>query len=326
MPTNYIGRRVSIGVGKETTRGTAAAASFWEKQVTASVSDKAAVIKDDSAFGSNFDSTDAAVIERWGEFSLSMRVKINTVGLWLLNLFGSVASANHSGETTVKDHTFDLSESNQHQSLTLAVSDPDGGAQYANAMVEEAELKAEAGKFLEIDVKGRTMPSASASLTPAVSDETAFLVQHCSLKVAANAAGLSGATATPIQSFSVKVAQKLETIFSLGSVAPADILNTDTAVTGEIQALVKNAADFKAAFGNDTPRAVLLDAVRSDVTIGTAAHPELTVTLYRVKFGGYEPEFSLGKPVSVKVPFTAHLSVADGKAVRAVLTNGTFSY
>lgn len=324
----FVGRRVAVGIGKESTRGTSVAATFWEKQVKVDVDDKIEHLKDDSAFGVVEDASQGFLTQKWSELSLSARVKANSFGLWLLAALGTDTPALHSGETIVYDHVYSVSETNQRQSLTVATHDPVQDYRYANAMVGELDLSLEIGKYLDFSVKCEAAAGATATNTPSFTStgESIFLPQHATFKHASNVAGLAGATAIKIKKLDLKIANNLYRDFSFGNVAPTDILNQQLAVSGTIELLFENESDWKTYMLADTARSMLLDVKNTDVTIGSAANPELQIQLDSVKFTNLSRGIDNDKVVTQKVEFNAYYSLAAARMMLVTLTNLTASY
>jgi hypothetical protein len=112
----------------------------------------------------------------------------------------------------------------------------------------------------------------------------------------------------------------------LGSINPADFLNKEFAVEGTMECIYQNNTDFKDQFMGPYPLAMTLDFKNTDVTIGSAANPELIFTMPKVTIQ------ELGRPFKVKdlvyktVKFKAVYSVSDTYMLKATLTNTVNGY
>lgn len=136
--SKYSGDLVEIGVGKESTRGTNVPPTYGWKWNDLSLVDKSIMAVDESRSGTIADSRNSYAVGTFAEGDLEGPVRDQLVGLILLAVFGSAADA--LVETGVYDHTYDLSESNQHTSLTIHKKEPNGGFDHGLAMVDSFEL------------------------------------------------------------------------------------------------------------------------------------------------------------------------------------------
>ena len=391
----YAARRVSLGIGKETTRGTLVSASFWEKWATLKLDDKLQEVIDASAIGQIEAGENAFAVHKWSEGEVDANVKDKSFGLWLLALLGKdTPVAKAGGNSSVYDHTFSVLQSNQHQSLTLSIDDPvNDDYRYGNAMLDSLELDVEIGKLAAFkaavkaqigtrftvaqtgtlntttavtglsdttkykvgsSVTGTNIPanttvaaivsgtaitlsqaatgSGSTSLTfggiltPAYVSENYFLPQYGTFKDASLVSGIAAATAKKIKKFNIKIAKNLEADYVLGSLSPNDFFNKNFQVSGSIEAYYSNESDFKTNFIADGYRAILVDLVNSDVTIGASANPELQIQLARVKLTEVAQDRSLDGIVKQTVQFTGLWDATNAYILQVVLTNLQASY
>ena len=84
--TKIIGRKFSIGLGKETTRGTAVTSAYFIPKMELSIDDKVNVINDDSSIGVIEDAITSDITGKYSEGSISGRVYDKSFGLILLCL------------------------------------------------------------------------------------------------------------------------------------------------------------------------------------------------------------------------------------------------
>jgi hypothetical protein len=323
-----IGKTFGFGIAKEATRGTAeSTADFWIPFEEMNIDEKDTKIVDENAYGVIEDSVSQSIVKQWAEGNAKLPVYDKSIGLILLSLFGDVDSAAHSGETLAYDHTYSVLQDSQHQSLTLFVNDPLSGQDYKHALgvVSSLELSYALGKYIGVTPSFKAKKGETATLTPSISVENKFLSQHVSFKIAANQAGLDAASAINVKSLSLKIDQGITDNDVLGSIAPDDFLTTQFSIEGNVE-LVWEAETYKDMALEATEKAMRIDIKNSDVTIGTAANPQLKIDLHKVIFK------DITRPVKVKdlvmqtLSFKAHYNITDSKMVTAVLTNLQASY
>ena len=332
MAAKGIGRLFALGVAIEDTRGSAeTTAEYW-------------LPFDDLTFDEKFDNSiaDQAVgvientineyrVKNYADGTFKVPMVDQSVGELFYSLFGGYAVGTHAGETIVYDHTFSVGESAQHQSLTLFIHDPLAGTDYsyANGMIHKMEIDAELKKFVQLSVSARAQKGVSqSSFTPSISAENRFIPQYMTFKYATAVAGLGGATAIKLKSIKLTIDANIEDQEVLGSVAPADFLNKEFKVEGQLECIYQNLTDFKtvALATPNVGQAMLIDLKNTDVTIGSAANPELKITLNQVFFSEYSRPIKVKDLVYQTVKFRGTYKLADSAMVTAVLTNTIATY
>lgn len=325
-----IGRKMQVGIAKETSRGTAeSAATYWAPFSEAEINEKDEKALVDMSYGLIEESQGEEIVKQWAEATVKAPVTDKHFGLLLLAALGSVSTGdNADSDSSVKDHTFSVAQSAQHQALTLFLDDPLGGQDYKHAMgvLSSLELNYERGKFIEYSANFMAKKGQTASLSPATTTEYRFLPQHLSFKLASDISGLDGASAISIKSLKLTIEKNVESDDVLGSVAPADFLNKSFTITGELEAIWQNESDFKTAALAGTAKAMRIDLVNSGVTIGNAANPRLKIDLAKVVFGEFANPIKINDVMVQSLSFKAHYSTGDTKMVEALMTNTVASY
>ena len=319
-----IGRKLSVGFSKEAVRGTAeSSTTFWVPFEEVSADEKDERVTDEQSYGVQEDSTSQSIVKQWAEIQLKSHVSDSSFPLLLVSALGTVNSALHAGETSVYDHTITVAQTSQHQSLTTFLDDPLASAdyKYALSVVESLELNYEAGKFIEYSAKLRAKKGAAATLTPSLTAENLFLPQHLTFKLATNQAGLAAAPATIIKGLKLKINENIEDDEVLGSMTPVDFLNRKFTIEGKLEAIWQNESDFKTFTLAGTQKAMRIDLKNTDITIGTAANPEIMIDLYKVMFHELTRPIKINDVIRQTLQFKAHYSISDAKMVNIVATN-----
>lgn len=321
-----IGRLINLGIGKETIRGTPAAASYWLFKTDLDYQEKMEQAIEESSVGVIADAVDAQIIKRWAEGSFGGDIKDKSFGLILLSLFGAVSSSLKGGESAVYEHAFSLGNTAQHPSLTLGIDDPWQDYQFALAMIENLEIKYERGKFIAFTAEFKSKKGEIATLTASYSAENSFRPQDFTFKIASALSGLDAASAVAIKSASIKFEKKLEIDDALGSADPVDILNKQFSCSGTIEAVFDDEATFKIVALGDAVKALRFDIKNTAVAIGIASNPELQIDLAKVKFSEITRKTPIGDLVMQIIGFKAFYSLSDSKLFNVILTNLAASY
>ncbi len=324
-----IGRLFGVGIAKETSRGTPiSSASFWIPFGEAAVEEKDEKVIDEQSFGVIEDSLGQTIAKQWSEVSIKAPIGDKHFPLLLLSALGALSTgANADASGNVKDHTITVAQSAQHQSLTVFLKDPLASADYKHALgvVENLEIEYQLGKFLEYSANLRAKKGASASLSTAYAAESRFLPQHLTFKLASTISGLGAASATNIRSLKLKISKNVEDDDVLGSVTPNDFLNKEFMIEGELEALW-NDETFKTLALAATPQAIRLDLKNTDITIGTAANPQIRIDLAKVIFKEITRPIKINDLVKQTLSFRAHYSTSDTKMITILATNLQTSY
>lgn len=136
--SKYSGDLVEIGIGKESSRGTAVVPSYGWKWSGLSVVDKAIMSLDEGRRGVLEDSLNSYVAGTYAEGSIEGPVRDQLIGLILLAFFGQASDS--TVQTGVYDHAFTVSQSNNHPSLTINKREPNAAFDHALAMLDSLEI------------------------------------------------------------------------------------------------------------------------------------------------------------------------------------------
>jgi hypothetical protein len=325
-----IGRLISFGVAKESSRGTApGAATYYIPFQDLSFDEKQAQAEDTQAYGVIEDSTGMSKVKEWAEGMIKAIIGDKHFPLILYSLFGSLSTSDDAdSDASIKDHAITVAQSAQHQSLAFYLDDPIGGQDYTHALgvVDSLAINYERGKFVDYEAKLKSKKGVTATLTPSITTENKFLPQHVTFKLASTQSGLDVASALSIKSLKLNINQNIEDDDVLGSIAPADFLTKNFVIEGELEAIFQNESDFKTQFLANTGKAMRIDLKNTDVTIGSAANPEIKIDLYKVIFKALNKPVKIGDIMMQSLSFKAHYSISDSKMVQVTCVNAVASY
>ena len=320
-----IGRLVQVGVAKESTRGTTpSTATYWPAYNGQLVLDeKRKFVKDQSTYGIIEEAVGEQIVQTYSEATIKGDVTDTSFCLFLLSVMGAQAAALHGSETVVYDNTFTVAESAQHQSLSLYLHDASvQDYSYANAVVSKLEINYELEKFLAYSATIMGQKGAThTAYSPSETQENKFAAPYGTLKVASAVSGLSGATAIPIKSMKITLDASVEAFLASGSAAPVDFFNKEFKISGTIEAIYRNEADFKTAFLAGTPQATLLSLTNTAVTLGSAANPAINITLDQVFFEELTRKIDQKDLCYATMKFNATYSIANSEMGKVLVTN-----
>ena len=319
----FIGRKIEVGIGKESVRGTTVAPTYWLKKTNADIEDKIETVVDESTMGIIEDSVDVKVTKKWAEGEISGHVSDKAIGLLLLGTFGTVNSA--VKETTAYNHTFSTQQDDQCDTLTVDVSHPNEHLKFGNAVVSSLNFKAELGNFVEYTAKILAKLGVASVTTPAYTAENLFLAKDVTVKFATNLAGLGAASPVNVKSAEVMIEKDIESDDILGNLEPADFLNKKLAISGTIE-LNYDATTYKALALAGTARAIRIQFSDTGTTIGASSNPTLKIDIAKAFLTEWSKTTDSNDIVRQTLTFKAVYSPSDSKMYDIVLTNLATSY
>lgn len=325
--SDFSGRLVSFGIGKESVRGTSVAPTYWAQQLEADFQNKVEKIFNESVFGVLDKNTAAEIVKEWSAGKISGKVLDKQFGIILAAAFGNAPSsvAKSAPNATVYDHTFAQNQTNTGLSFTLVRKDANSNKRYALAMLAKLEVTVVVGEFVQFTSEWLGKKGVTGSDTPAYTLENEFKPKYATVKLATNVAGLGAATAVPVRSIKFTVERKINPYFVAGSNEPGEIFNEEVEVTGEI-VLRYTDQTYENLWANNTAQALLIDLQNTDVTIGTSANPGVKFTFPKVILADWGIDPKRADMVEQTIGFKALYDVSSTSTWSAVLTNLVTSY
>jgi hypothetical protein len=305
----FVGRLVQIGVGRETSRGAGATPLYQLPRTTLTFDDKVVKARSLGSLGLISDSEEAFVTTKYGQGDIEGEIRSSSFGLMLYAMLGSYSVAGPTDSSYT--HSFTVSQSNQHQSLAFTVTDANTTELYKLVMLDSLEITTaldQVTKFLATFMSkcGRD----TGLVVPAPVAEYKFTKKHLSIKIAANIASLAAATPISVKELSIKFSKNVALDDVLGTAEPEDILNHQLAIEGKMT-LNYEAETYKNYMKNGDSKAMQLQWLNTDSTIGASTNPALTMQFPKVDFFAWEPTYGLEDIAGQKMSFKASRDVAN---------------
>ena len=325
---SLLGRRVDVGLAKEASRLTAETTPVvWLPKVSFDLQRKNEYFEDTSSFGRVEELLNADIAQSWAEGSIEGMLDADTIGYPLFHTFGSVNSVTTSGATT---HTFDIAQTETLPTATYF---------YELAQVGWLRSVGVAHKDLEISIETMGAGGKYKSSLVAIKEETVstqtpsytkptrfFIGKHTTAKIAANTAGLSGASNVGIKKATIKVNRNSEVDFDLGSQTGVEVYSKQASCEVTLTATMKTTA-FDTLFRNGTKNAIQINLENTNAADlgGSGLKPKLTITLAPSLF---DITYSRGNNdiTTFDATIKGEYSIADSYMIRAILINTISSY
>jgi len=323
--TQQIGRLDAAGIGKELPKGTAVTPTYWLDTKSAKLNPKIASIKDESARGRIETPFHSDIAKKWSEPELGGIVYDRSFGLLLLAALGSVSTTADSPEAGVNTHTFSVKQDNDHPALTIVGKDGVGTKAAPYAVLNTLSIEANAEQYAEFSATFIAKALTDATETVSRISENRFVPDHISVKIADDLSSLDSASAITVKNCKLNIEKNPEASYKLGSKEPEAINNGTFRVTGDLELKYEDETYFD-LFEARTTKALRLTLENTDVTIGSASNPSITIDLARVVLEEWDRSNDLDGLPTQTIGFEAEFSVDDGEMISAVLVNTATSY
>jgi len=321
--SKFIGKRLSVGIGKELTRGRDVAPTFWLNALAFNHEDKVNKARAAGISGGIWGDTAALVTTKWAEGDIEAEMGDASFGLILLATLGTSTPAVFSG--AVK-HTYTLQNDNIHDSLTIVAKDPDRDLVFELSMLESLRIEFVPDDLVKYTASFKSRSSAAGSNTASYTAENKFLGRHLAFKYADATADLDAASAICLQRLVLTFEKNLQEIDCLGTVQKKDILNKLFNISMELDLLYEDDVEKNLMMTSGTYQAVRIDLVNKDVTIGTT-NPAFRLDLSKCDFEGWEADYAMGDIVNQRITANALYDFTNGNVINSCyIVNETESY
>lgn len=313
--TKFVGRRGELLLAKESSRGTGTVSNgIWTPRMTVSFDDKIESAREPEGLGKLADSDSNFVVQKMAEGEFEGQLNDKSIGVVLTSLLGS--SPTIAGGPTYT-HTYTLSNSNQHQSISVLYQDPDTVKLYALGVVDSLKIVVEQNAIVTytVGLKSRVGKDWTRQTASFTSIGNKFLHQHLIFKLADTVGALSGASAISLKKLELNITANADFDAVLGTVEPEDILNQQFAVEGTVELLKQDETYRNYMLGN-TYKAM-------DITLQGSSSSKLQFQFPRVDFTEWEQDRSLDSLVSQSIQFKGNYDAANALDIisTCVLTN-----
>lgn len=236
----------------------------------------------------------------------------------LTGVFGAAPSTSGSTNYT---HAYTIANTNQHQSLSIRLQDPNINVDFALAMIDKLELSVEPEGIAEYTASFRS--KAGVDTTTDVPSFTAlgnvFNHSHCVVKLAANTAGLAAASALSLTSLKLNITKNVQDFNDMGSVTLSEIVNKNFVVDGTIE------LGYSDQVYRDLMLAGSSKAMSITFTYGT--NNSLSFTMPKLRFEDWSPKKPTDDIATQSIKLIAQYDAANAASMlSASLKNQVTSY
>ena len=300
--TKFVGRRGTLGIAIESTRGTPVNPTFWVPWVTMSFKDTVEEAREEQGMGNLADSDSKYVVMKMGEGEIEAQLYDKALGVILTGVIGAAPTTSGSNPYT---HAFSLATNNQHKSLSLYWKDPDRSDMFRLAMIDSFQISAELSGIINytLGFKSKTADEWTSQTADFTSLGNKFLHQHLEVRLAATIGALSAATPISLKSLELNINKNAIYDGVMGTVEPEDILNQQMSVEGNLNLNLED----------DTYRDYMLDGTyrAMEIKLNRSSSSSLTFQFPRIDFSAWEPDNTLNEIAKQQINFKANYDAAN---------------
>jgi hypothetical protein len=297
--SKFIGRQLAIGIGKEAVRGVGVAPTYWLHATSFKYNDKVSKVKEDGFTGGIWNGDQSFVTQKWADGDIECDMTDKSFGLILLSAFGAVSDASY---LSVYKHTYTLSNSAQHQSLSMHTKDPIGQIIFELTMLDKLEIKIVPQEIVKTNLTFKSKNGLDSVSTASLIAENKFLGRHLDFRLASTTSGLAGASKiSSVKSLTLTIEKNTEIYDVIGTVQPNDIINKNIMISGEIELSYEDNT-WKNYMLDGTYKAMRIALINTQVTIGST-NPAFLIDLSKVEFDAWEVDYPLNDLVNQKIKF-----------------------
>lgn len=317
--TKFVSRRGQLGLAIEATRGTPVAPTFWVPWAEMSFFDRVETAREEQGLGIIADSDSNYVTQRMGEGEVNAQIYDKAMGVILTGVAGAAPVTTGSNPYT---HTYTLSNTNQHKSVSLYWKDPDRSEMFPLGMISSYQLSVEANGLVNhtIGFMSKTSRDWASQTANFTSLGAKWLHQHASVKFAAAVGSLAAATGVSVKSLELNITKNTMFDSVVGTVEPEDILNQQFSIEGNIELNLEDDT-YKDYMVNNTYRAM-------QIQLNGGSSSILTFQFPRVDFTEWERDNTLNEIAKQTVNFKCNYDAANALEIISTLTlvNAQASY
>lgn len=318
--TKFIGRRGTLGIAKETVRGTPVAPAYWFPNAKMTFFDGIESASEQQGLGNIADQDSFYVTFTLGQGSVDAQIYDKGLGYILMSLLGAAPVT--SGGPTPYTHTFTLSQTNQPQSLSLYWKDPDRSYIFPLAVVDSLKITVAPKGMVEytFTVKSKAADDFTSQTPVFTSLGSKFLHQHLKVKLATTIGGLAGATRLNLTQFELNINRNTMFDEVMGTSEPIDVLGQQLSVEGSLTLKLEDDT-YRNLMRNNTYNSM-------DFQLTNGSNSNLQLQFPRLSFSGWTPDYTLNQITTQKINFKGNYDAANALDIisTAILKNLQSSY
>jgi hypothetical protein len=317
--TKFVGRRGTLGIQFEASRGTPVTPTVWVPNAKMSFHDMIESAAEDQGFGNIADQDSFYVTLTKGEGDLEAQLYDQSIPYILGSLLGAVPVTTGVNPYT---HTFTLSQTNTAKTLSLYWQDPDRSYMFPFVVVDSLKMSIKPLGIVEYTIGFKSKSARNwGTITPVFTTlGSKFLHQHLVFKLASVVGSLTAASNISLKELNLTISRNVIHDVVMGTVEPEDVLSQQISVEGDLSLNLQD----------DTYRNYMLAGTyrAMEINLLNGANSSLDLRLPRVSFSEWEPDYTLNEIAKQKINFKANYDSANALDIisTAIVINTKATY
>lgn len=318
------GRQVNVGLGIESTSGTAVSPTIYPKWTDLSMQTMAEKLMLQAQRGVAINNSASKIQRKFAQGSLAAVANVENAPYFFGLALGSVSSSTASGETSVYDHTITpVADRSSPKTATMVVEE--GGTvtnEYTNCVVNSLNLEVSDGwATMTAELIGQD-PSTGTTLTESYTDEFEFAYSDMTAKFGSDVSTAEGASATKLQSFSLNINNNVLTdrgfLSGANTIADGKLPLGTLEITGSYTIQYDGTSETD-KYANNTEEAMVVQFDGDSVGSGPTTE-KIKIDLAKLVLTSAPKEFNLDDLVMVNQEFSVRHDSSDG-SITTTVTN-----
>lgn len=310
-----IGRLSYLGLGIESTPGTAVAATTALPFITNTLHGKHNPIEDIAARGSRAQNFTSTIGKQWGEGEVDVNVDLLNLGFVLkLSLGNEIVS---TVSAPVYDHLFYTTVSgNTPTTATLYNYQGVDTQQFASMAIDKVDLDVK-DSFMTAKMGFKGFFPTSGAYTNATVSGTLVNFSDYTVKLGSTLPIAAATAATPLTEWMMSINNNAEVIHESGKSTASRVFWKQLKITGSFTKYFESITE-RDAYLNLTKNSMILTASGNNIN---GYQESLTVNVAKMVYNDQSITTGLENYFAVKTNFTAEVDVVQGKQLDMVLRN-----
>jgi len=327
------GREPYIGVGIESTAGTAVVASKYLPFVTCTLRGIHEPMEDEAAKGVRERVWGVIGGRKRGEGDIEIYADVENAPYLLYPALGTMTTTTASGESVVYEHVIKRSTSSTPKTLTILYNDTQDTRAYSYAAINTLELTVSDGlATISANIISKFPTTGTASLS--ITEERIFSFKDYTIKFGSGSTGTlalaaaNSADATQVRSFTLRINNSAEAVYQSGDASAQDITVAQFEADGEYTLFYESTTD-RAFYetllsGGDAVRAMVVTFTGD--SIGSAETEEIKIEIPNFHLSDRTVDTAIAGFITENPSFVAQYDPDELYSVKATITNQTASY
>lgn len=259
------------------------------------------------------------------DYSVSIKALVDRVHFpkFVYAILGAQDTTEDSPQATVNSHEFTRADTNLLPLLTVTTNDPtDDELRFAGFGVSKLELSFVKDDFLQYSVEGNGLSKDDpGALTPGyAASNSEFVPWMCTIKLANDVSGLGAASAVEVGELTLALERANTAYHGVGggNLEPTEIIAQKLKVSGSVTKLFQDATYKTWAEADNDYKAVQIQLVDTENTIGASTNPSITIVLPRVSARNWTKELG-DEEADEKFDILANLDKTEGDIVVTIV-------